>query len=90
MTMTPLEAQSLAASDTCWAALRECKVDITRIAFEGPNSSQEDTLLIHAVFAGVLGELIFRELQSRNPPDDEEDPGGDRQDGQDGESGAQR
>ena len=87
MTMTPTEAQARAAQDMCWAMLRDHEKDITRIALNGPSCSA-DGALIQAVFMSALGDLLLRRVRSESPPDDEEDPGGDWRDGQDGESGA--
>jgi len=56
--MTPNEARANATRDQAWAALRESRADINRIAKYGP-SSERDALIIKQCMLVVAGDLAL-------------------------------
>ena len=56
--MTPKEARANATRDQAWAALRESRADINRIAQHGP-SDDRDLLIIKQCMLVVAGDLAL-------------------------------
>ena len=50
-----------ALTDQVWAELSEELPDIERIARDGPNGSDDDTLIVRTVFCAALGRLELGE-----------------------------
>lgn len=48
-----------ALSDQAWAAIRESRADIKRIAEEGPRPDEHDQMLIRQVFCAVTGDIYL-------------------------------